>query len=261
MENLFKKPWFWVIIAGLLIAGGILYFDEHQKSDDVAIRVNDTEISKEDFDLLSGQIVEQYRIYGLGEVSEEEVIGEVIQQVILLDHAISEGMEVTSEEMDEEIRSIVDMYDMETEEELIEELEMNSIDELERALRREIKIDKLIDHYKEKIEISEEDIEEAYNEYYMQMEEMGEEVPSIDEMRDQIRGDLAEEEALPLLISRLEELEEEADVETFIGEDDVHIEEVDMEQEMDIDMEDIELEMDDMEEGEVEIEMEDMELE
>ncbi len=219
MESLFK-----VIIIVIFVFGGTSSLDDHQKSDDVAIKVNDTEINKEDFDILSDQILEQYKIYDLGKPSEEEIIDEAVQQVILLDYAISKGKEVTSEEINEEIRKIVDMYDMETEEELIEELGVNSINELERALRREIKTAKLIDHYKGEINIREEEIQHAYNEYYMEMKDAGQEVPSIDEMRDQIKNSLKEENAILFLASNLEEFEKEVDVEVFVKEEDVSME-------------------------------------
>jgi|GEM_PF-1436187 len=282
MENIVKKPAFWVVIVFLVIVGAAIFqiaMDEEgvdftrEGDEEVALRVNDTTYTFEEFRQTFEQVAMDMQMQGM-QVTKEEVKDttkeRLVQEALLIEYATSEGIEVTRSDMEEHIEELMGMIGVETEEELLGQLEAEGIEnreELEEILEREILIMNLIDAYAEEVDITDEEAEDAYDEYAEQMEMFGgpEDVPTFEEMEGEIKEGLAQEEVFPLLFAKLEELEEEADIEIFITKDDLEFQEIEapegqapmMDPE---DMEDLEIEMEesDMEDTE---DMEGMEIE
>ncbi len=272
MDDLFEKTWFWIILVAVVIAGGVLYFgiDDIEEDVDVAIRVNDREITHSEFDQMVDQVTQEFQMYGMQadeEQIKEQAIDRAIQEALLMEYADSEGLEASTEEIDQEFEETMTMYGAQTEEEFLAQLEMQGIEskeEVENLLAMEIKINKLLELYEEDIEITDEEMQEAYEEYSTQMEQMEQEVSSFEEMEERLRESLMQEQITPLILSKVEELEAEAEIEIFIDEEDVDVEEPEEAPEMEMQPEggeiEIEIDEDDIsEEGELELSPEDLE--
>lgn len=230
MTNLFKKPLFWIIVIVLIFAGVSLYFSNTNKkvvTSDVAIRVNNSIFTKDEFDEILEQVRKDFETYGMT-VSEEEMREEAINrattELLVLEHAIREGIEVTEEEVREKINDLMMVQGFQSEEEFFAELEIQGfkVKEVERFIALEIIINKLTDLYSKNIEIEESDLKDAYDMYVLQMEEFlssgeyDEEISSLEEVESLLREQLIQEETTMVIFSKIEELRNELEIEIFV---------------------------------------------
>ncbi len=237
VNNLIKQPLFWAVIGSVVIIGSLLYFNA---KDNVAMRINDSTFSHEEFNQIINQIVQEIEMYGISANKEEiveEAMERLIQQTLILNYAKERGMEVSQDEIDSEFDNLMSMYQVQDEQEflsLLKEQGIKNKEEVEKLLSLEIKVNKLVDIYGEEIDITDKDVKEAYSDYYSQMEDMREmegmegmdqEIPSFKEMEMDLRSQLVQEKVTPLILSKIEELKEEADIEVFFNIDDLEIRE------------------------------------
>ncbi len=212
MDNIFKKPWVWIIIVGLLVAGSILYLDtlEVEEGEEVVLRVNGTSFTQSEFDEVASMVRDNPDAYGASTEEEirEEAIGVAVQQTLLLEHASDMGMDPTEEEVEAKIKEMMDVYDL-TEEELLEEMQMTR-DEAEEYFIMETKVNGLFQYYAEEIDITEEDIEQAYALYSAQQD-----MPPLDEVAEEINRALLENQVTSILLSKVEEMKEGAQIEVL----------------------------------------------
>ena len=271
--DIFKKAWFWIIIVAVVVAGGILFFAD---SDDVALRVNDREFSQAEFDQVVDQVTQEFQMYGVpadDEQIREQAIDRLVQEALLLEYAEEKGLDASQEEIDDEFNQFMMMYGAQSEEEFLAQLEAEGFEdkaEVEDVLELEVQINKLIDIYSEEVDITDEELQQAYDDYVEQMEQMegaeGQEVPTLEEIEEDLRQNMIQEEATPLLLETIEELREEADIEILVDEEDVdaEIEDPAMDEGMQMQPEggeemEIEIDADDVEDGELELDPEDLE--
>lgn len=233
MDNLFKKHWAWIIaiIIILVIVVSFIAFkgDVSLNDDEVAIRVNNETFTYRDFNNMSDQVAAEMQMFG-AELSETElkdrVTEMIIQQVLLGQLAEEKGIEISSEEIDDYFYQMMERAGYQSEEDFVLQLEMQGIEgreEINELLELEMRVEKIIDAYKTEVEITEEDLEIAYQEYSQMM---GEDTPSFEELEDQLRDSLIQEKVTPLVFTELDRLREEAEVEIFIEKEDVELEEV-----------------------------------
>ncbi len=225
MENLIKKPLFWIVIALVLVVGGFLYIqglDETVLDDDVVLRVNDIVFTNNDLKANIDQINQELQMHGV-EATEQEIkeqaVENLIQQALIATYAMEKGLEASQEEIDQQIQEIMAMSGIQDEDEFLGYLEMQGIESVEafrKLLSLEIKINKLISFHTEEIEISQEVLTESYDDYVSQMEALGEEPLSFEEVRDDIREELAQGEVIEIILKKIEELRNEVEIEIFL---------------------------------------------
>ncbi len=277
MDNLFEKSWFWIIFVGVVVAGLILVIGigDDPIDEDAAIRVNGQVISQQELDQYVSQVSQEFQMYGM-QVGEEEAkreaVQRAIQEALLRDYLDERDFEIDEEEVDRQYEELMTMYGAQTEEEFLAQMEMQGLStrsEIEDILRFELKIEKLIDSYEEEVdEVTDDELQEAYDDYAARMEamegfeEMDQEVPTFEEMESDLRENLLQQRITPLILTRLDDLEEDADIEFFI---DFEYEDLEVEEEgidLDFDEDDaedvIELEVED---EEIDMEVEDEEVE
>ncbi len=263
--DIFKKAWFWIIVVAVVVAGAIVALNLEQE--EVAVRVNETTFSQAEFDSMVDQVVQEYQMYGMqvdDEEAKDQAIDRAIQEALLIELAEEEGFEASEEEIQEEFDQIMMMYGAQSEEEFMTQLEAEGFEdreEIDDLLAMEVQINKLVDLYGEDIEISDEEVREAYDQYAAQIIESGQEAPEFEEMEAEIRESLIQEEVNALLLNKIAEMEEEADIEVNVDQEDVEIEE-EVEQEMpgeEGEPMEIEIDADDMEDGELEVDPEELE--
>lgn len=234
MKNILKNPIIWVIIGGVVVLASLAYVNT-MTQDDVAMKINDTTFTYNDLDKIINQVSQEFQMYGI-QATKEEIIEEAInratQEALLIEHANELGIEVSQEEIDDYFNEVMGMYGSEGEAEFLEDLKaqgFGSRQEIEKILATEVKINKLIDYYVEAEEITEEDLEEAYRDYseqmgsFMAMQEIDEEIPSFEEMRESLKEELSHEKITPLILNKIEELKEGATIEIFFNVDDIDV--------------------------------------
>jgi len=232
MNNLFKKPIFWIIFLGAIaIIGAILTIgkDSPAVEEDVALRVNNAVFSYGDFNVIAGQIAQELQMYGMQPTKEEiknEAVNRIIQQVLLEGYAGERGIEATEEEIDRHLSELAILYGMESEEEFINQLKsqgFETAEEVRNLLRTEIKISKLIDLYSEDVNVTDQELRDAYQDYVGQIEETDQEIMPFEEEKEGLKDGIIQERVMSMLLSKIEELKKGAKIEIFIKEDDLEV--------------------------------------
>ncbi len=254
VNNLIKQPLVWGLVGLIVVVGIVLSFD---LSNNDALRINDTVFSRNELNQIANQITQEFEMYGVSATKEEikqETVDRAIQQTLILDYAKERGIEVTQEEINDQINQIMGMYQFQEEQELLDLLREQGISsrkELENLLSLEIKIDKLVELYSEEVDVTEEEARQAYDDYAQQMEgvsamgEMDQEILTFKEMENDLKTQIAGEKVAPLLLSKIEELKEEAEIEIYIDIDDLDIREPEVDEQqpqMEIDPEEFDIE-------------------
>jgi hypothetical protein len=221
--NFHKQAWFWIIVFAVFVSGAIFYFQDEDRDffkssskDEVALTVNGTSVSEEDFLDYIEVVNEQQMMQG--GMTEEEIMDaavEVAVQKVVLSKLMDEK-EISTEES--EVESKYEEY------EIYFQGDAPSFEELEDDLIYEVRIDKLISLYTEG-DVSDEEVRAVYDGQAEQMEEMGAEYPPFEEVEEDIREYLLREKAISAIQEELDVLIEEAVVETFISIDDIELSE------------------------------------
>ena len=181
---------------------------EDLDADETILIINGEEVTRGEFDAQferTKQMVSQQ--YGIDLDSEEnamllpelqhQTIDNIIGQRILTQEAKNKGMEVSDEEIDENIGMLIQQFG--GEEGFQEALDADNLTEedLEQLVYEELLISQLFEAELnfDDIEVSEEEIEDFYAQYEMTMEQQGEEVPPLEEIEEQIIMQLQQQKA------------------------------------------------------------------
>ncbi len=230
--NLYKQPWVWIIVFSVALSGAILYFGEEItlfQEEEVAVSVNNKEMNKKEFSMVLKQTEQNYaEMAGMtGEDFSEEEIRKVavemaVDQLLLVSYAEKMGLIVADEEIESFYAEIIGYEpEIKTKAELFDAWEEEGFDraEMERQVRVYLLYDKIYDFYLRDVEVTEEDLEEAYNDYVTWIKEID---ASEDEMMafEEIKGELAEfiiqEKAIEKMELEIEEFRNESKIEVFI---------------------------------------------
>jgi peptidyl-prolyl cis-trans isomerase SurA len=191
---------------------------------DVVAEVNGDEITKDEFvntyigqyqqammqSQMSGEEVDQDQL-------KEEVANALIGQQLVIQEAENQGYEATEEEIQETLDQLLAQSGTESEEELFEALEEQGVTEEEiiSQIEVQVKVDRLIASEAGDIEPTEEELEELYDEYVLQMEEFqGEdaEIPPFEEMEAQLAQQAIGQKETEAYLAIVEELEADAEI-------------------------------------------------
>ncbi len=258
MGKTIKNPLFWIVIIFFILSGIYLFNldkdDPFIEREDVAVEVNDVKFSFSDFDRVASQIKQEYMTQGV-ELSEKEleeiVVERLVQQALLMELADERGVEVSSEELEDYFQEIMAMYEMDDEDEFLGQLKeegLGSRAEVNEILTSEIRVNKLLELFTEEVDVTQEEVEEAYDRFVQQVRDLEgvEDIPSFEELEEEIIQSLTQEEVTAIILAKLEEMKENAVIKTYLEE--VKTEETRSEVEM-IDPEELELEGDKSSDG------------
>jgi hypothetical protein len=274
MKNLLKESWFWIIGASLIVAVGILFFGGSVNlfENNTALIVSGEEYSKADFNSLIDKTASQYEMYGMETTKKDlkdQAVEQAVQEILLAELAENKGVEVTDEDVQEFTEELISMYGAADEEELVTMLKEQGLkdkEEMDGLFRKQVEIDKLIEIYSEDIEVTEDEVENYYQTYKEQAESSGQEVPALEEVREDIKLSLIQERATQLILEEIEKMKEDAEIEVLIEDKDIEKgtvseEEVEQEDEEEEQGEEVEEEQGGEEEEEVSSEEIEIELE
>jgi peptidyl-prolyl cis-trans isomerase SurA len=125
------------------------------------------------------------------EIMKEQLLDRIINSTLITQAANEEGVEATEEEIDTGITELIAQIGLESEEQLQELLDEQGVtkEELRADVAKTVKSEKYLDQNVTVADISEEDLQAAYDELVEMVEAEGEEtteIPSFDEYKDQL---------------------------------------------------------------------------
>jgi len=218
-----------LLMLGLLVACGssenetennnesevetVEFSDEELVDDDeIVLTINETEIMGEQYNSLYVQNkirLHQYRqdISDL-EALKEQTLEMLIDQELLKQDAEQKEVSVTTEELDEEFKSIKDEV---TTEQFVSFLEVNQIteEEFKEQLHFSLLYEKYVTETMPEIEVSNDEVEELYQELKGEEEDF----PELEEVAEYLKTELINQKKYEYVEEQLSQLREEADIE------------------------------------------------
>jgi hypothetical protein len=229
--NIFKEVWFWIIAFSIVISGGILFyggginiFSEMEP----AIIVNEEKINKKEFAIILNQAEENYsQMVSGGDFSKEEVkemaIDMAIDQLLFVSYAKKLKISITKEEINDFYEEIIlNDPEIKTKEELFLAWEKEGFDknEMERQVKIYLLYDKIYEKYLSEAEVTEKDLEDAYNDYVAWMKEIGdledEGVMSFEDIKGELKEFIIQEKAIDKMEEEIENFREESVIEILV---------------------------------------------
>ncbi|WP_373895007.1 SurA N-terminal domain-containing protein [Virgibacillus sp. CBA3643] len=192
----------------------IEFTDEEKIDEDESVAdVNGTEIKGSEYNALYPQVKMSLQQGGQASGEQDQVkehtVNMLIEQELINQAAEEQGVEVT----DEEVQSEFDMMEEQAGDQLASVLDQFHL--TEEAFKRQLNDNLLTTKYMESefdIEVTDEEVEEHYN----QLAEQNDEVGELEEVEEPIREQLTLTKSQEELQAKLEELKEQAEVETLV---------------------------------------------
>ena len=189
---------------------------------EVVAKVNDKEISWEQYRSMVGNMKSYYQQFGMDfekaenkellDMLEAEAINVLIQEELIYQSAVEKNYKVTDEDIDKELEGFKAQY--EKEEEFLSDLEANSL--TLDSLREKIAKEKLLSMYMQN-EISEPDItEEEIKALYDEHSKTKEDLPSLEEIRAELTEEVKQKKVLAGFEDLIEVLKSKSKVEIFL---------------------------------------------
>lgn len=211
----------WAIVILVVASAVTLFAIMWGGGKEVLATVDGEEITMRDIEPVLERIKSQYASQGV-DISQEEGMEEMlifqavqnhIQQKLLLDHAREQGLEVSDEDVQNEIDDIIASFN--SREEFDAALVQAGL--TEKNFKEQIRINLIAQLVAEKegteMNVTEEETQERYDQYSAQL---GGELPPLDEVSDNIEQEIRGERVDNALYFLLEEIRENRKVEMFV---------------------------------------------
>ncbi len=183
------------LIFGLAACGGNEEAVPETVDNDPVALVNGQPISQEALTFQYEQVKLSYLQMGL-EIDEEteaqiklHVLDQLVNSTLITQAAVEDGFEATEDEIQAQLNLFIEEYG--TEEEFIEVLEMNefTLASFSEEIKSQLTINKYLEHKIETPVVSTTEVEERYEQYKEQSEDM----PELDEIYAQIEEEIKRE--------------------------------------------------------------------
>ncbi|SHG09625.1 SurA N-terminal domain-containing protein [Ornithinibacillus halophilus] len=188
--------------------------EEIVDEEEVVLSVNDKDIFGNKYNPVYYQT--KQRLYQAGqdisdlELVKEQTFNELIAQELIRQDAIESGLEVTDEEVENRLENV------KSEDEEGYEAYLKQFDLTEDAFKEQLKFNLLVDKYMTDVITVEEVPEEEIKELYEQLKEQNEDIMEYDEAKVFIEQQLTQQKQSEQLLTKIEELEESADIEKML---------------------------------------------
>ena len=209
----------------LIVAGGwfaFSYFGQssvgNQQSGDqqVVATVNGESISQQELDVQVERLKQQTNSTSSGQL-EEQALEQLVSNVLVRQEAEKEGIEITDEEINQEIESLKQSLGEDTSYE--EQLKAAGMTQKEHKelLKEQLLTNKYLETQisEDQIEVTDEQLQQAYDQMSTQQD-----LPSLEkmdeQMKEQLRSQVAQQQQSQLIQELISSLREEADIETSL---------------------------------------------
>ncbi len=230
--SLHKQPWVWIIAFSLTLSGAIIYFADEVSlfpEEEVAVVVNDEKMYKGEFNMVLQQALQnQTEMGGIsGEDFSEEDAKELavemaIDQLLLVSYAKKLNLTVSDKEVEDFYEEIIGHEPgIKTKAELFSAWEDEGFNrrEMERQVQVYLVYDKMYDYYLERVEATEEDLKESYDEYIAWLKEIDaddDSAMSFEEIKGELREFIVQEKALDIMEVEIESFRDGSSIEALI---------------------------------------------
>jgi len=195
--------------------GSVEVTEEEKVDEDTAVvDINGTEITGNKYNTMYSQVKTLINSYGQDtsdqDMLKDQTIAVLVEQELIKQDASDKGIEVTEEETQEELNTMIEQVGEEQYQAVLDQTQLTE-DEFKNQLQNDLITQKYIDEEIE-YEITDEEIEENYELLKENNEELGE----LEEVEGQIRELLSQQKETEQLQAKLEDLRENAEIETLI---------------------------------------------
>lgn len=190
---------------------------------DTVATVNGEEITKEEFEPIFTTNYEQYAAQAAasGDQSNEELQTDLkertaeslIDQELLAQEAEAGDYEVNEEDIDEQISSLKEQFESDEEYQQALEEQGYTEEELREEARTSLQINALLDEQVEEVEVSDEEVEDMYNQMTQGQEDAG----SLEDLRPQIEEQVKSQKQQQQQQEYIDQLREDADIENNVA--------------------------------------------
>ncbi|RSL33288.1 peptidylprolyl isomerase [Salibacterium salarium] len=210
---------------------------------EVVAEVNGEEIAKSEFESVYVQTLSTYASQGMnleeqdqsGEMKkqlQQQTVNQLIGQKLLIQEANNQDISASEDEINEEMTSLKEQFGSDEQYQTALESEGISEEQLQSDIEQQVKVDKLVESETGEVEVTDEEVEEMYNQMVdaqgggesseegsSEGEGEGEssespetETPSLEEMRPQIEQQITTQKESQQVQSLVDELRESGDV-------------------------------------------------
>lgn len=192
----------------------VLNDDEKVAEDEVVLKINDSEITGDEYNFTYLNAKTHLSQIGLdpenAEEAKELTIGSIVEQQVLKQEGEKEGIEISEEDVDKEFEAANEQ----SEEQLLAFLEEHDISE---ATYKKVLLASMIrEQYLESVITTEELTDEEVEEAYEKLKESDPEIPDLDEVRGELEEILMSQNEQEQAQEKIKELVDAADVEELI---------------------------------------------
>ncbi len=210
-----------ILVVATVATFGIIRWGAQETGDDqVLATINGVEITMSDISSDLDQVKTQYMAQGIDITQDKEMESMMIMQIvqnrihqeILMDHAEKLGLDITEGEVEEEYQILADQFGGTVGlEGALQDAGMTEM-ELRSDIQRSLLI-RLLAEREGGLEVTEEEIQNYYDQLQAQI---GDDLPPLEEIRDQLEQELKNEKLSFALEAILTEIEDDYDVQILI---------------------------------------------
>lgn len=193
----------------------IEFTDEEKANDDqVIVKINGTEIMGKEYNSVYEQTKVRMNQYDQDisdiDLIKEQTLNILIDQELLKQDAKKSGIEVSEEEIEEQLAEIT----QDSEEQFDAFLEQNHLtkEEFKDQLFYALTQDRYIESVIPKVELTDQEVEDIYEELKKDLDD----IPELSEVEENIRREMIMQKEMEELQSKMKELKEKAEIETLI---------------------------------------------
>lgn len=200
---------------------------------ELAATVNNVGISTEEFEDAVNRVISFYGQQGIDFEGEEgtalleqlrqQIINELVQEEVLLQSAKEKGYDVSEEIIAEEIEQIKAQFPSDEDYQIALEQSQLTEEELKQMIVSELQIEQFLKGEIAEVTVTDEEIQQMYDQYLAQHEDQGEEgteneqeFPSFEEAKPQIEAQLKQQKEQEQFSQLLEQLMANSEIEILI---------------------------------------------
>ncbi|MGM8216047.1 SurA N-terminal domain-containing protein [Bacillaceae bacterium W0354] len=191
---------------------------------DVVATVNGEDISKDELIQNEQYLVDQYEMMGMpiagseGQI-RETALNQLINTKLVVQNAIDEGLVPSDEEIEEEYQSLIDelksYYETDDVSEVFEQFDTNE-EEVKSDIRTDLITNKFLEANLKVEEVSDEELQQAYDDYVAQMEQAEQEAESLENVRELLKQQLTDQKQSDAQRELIDRLRENSEIEVLI---------------------------------------------
>ncbi|MET3683906.1 peptidyl-prolyl cis-trans isomerase SurA [Alkalibacillus flavidus] len=169
--------------------------------DDVVATVNGEDILGAQLLQAEQAVSQQYQMMGMDPSNNagairESAINQVVNTKVIELAAKEDGLEPSDEEVQEEVdtqlSNIQEQQELESKDAVLEQLDMSQ-EEVNRQIRQSLLVNNYMDENLEEPSVSDEEIQQAYDDYVSRMEEMEQEADDLENMRSDLESQVKQQ--------------------------------------------------------------------